>query len=121
LCELQPQKKNDPAVLFQPGRFCSALTASSGARPPVGHAYRHDTEADATRAYYPYHAAEFRSTLAEVVRDHPQATYFIAGDGGFAKAAATSLANAGVERNHRRRDTYYGYTPSASSVLGRQG
>jgi ferredoxin-NADP reductase len=87
----------------------------------AGHAYRHDTEADATRAYYPYHAAQFHSTLAEVVRDHPEATYFIAGDGGFVKATATSLARAGVERNHVRRDTYYGYTPAGSSVLGRQG
>jgi ferredoxin-NADP reductase len=87
----------------------------------AGHAYRNDTEADATRAYYPYHAADFRSTLAEVVRDHPEATYFIAGDGGFVKATATSLAKAGVDRNHVRRDTYYGYTPAGSSVLGGQG
>jgi ferredoxin-NADP reductase len=87
----------------------------------AGHAYRHDTQADATRAYYPHHADEFHSTLAEVVRDHPEATYFIAGDGGFVKATATSLAKAGVERNHVRRDTYYGYTPAPSSVVGRQG
>src|ERR1700736_5117825 len=29
------KRKNDPAVLFQPGRSCSALTASSGPRPPA--------------------------------------------------------------------------------------
>jgi ferredoxin-NADP reductase len=87
----------------------------------AGHAYRHDTEADATRAFYPDHAADFRSTLAEVVCDHPEATYFIAGDGGFVKATATSLTQAGVDRNHVRRDTYYGYTPAGSSVLGTQG
>jgi glycine betaine catabolism B len=77
----------------------------------TGHTYRCDTEADATRAYFPHHADEFTANLAEVIDSHPAATYFIAGHRGFVNATATTLKTAGIARQRIRRDTYYGYTP----------
>jgi glycine betaine catabolism B len=81
----------------------------------TGHAYRLDTEPDATRAYYPHHADEFTSTLTEVVGSHPEATYFIAGHRGFVNATAATLKTAGIARQRIRRDTYYGYTPRSDA------
>jgi ferredoxin-NADP reductase len=93
-------------------------TAVSATLIHVGaeHAYRCDTEADATRAYYPRHAHEFNAALTEVVGKHPDATYFIAGQRGYVKATAESLTAARVARGRIRRDTYYGYTPRGTSV-----
>jgi glycine betaine catabolism B len=81
----------------------------------AGHTYRRDTEADATRAYYPHHAHEFAANLAEVVDNHPEATYFIAGHRGFVNTTATTLKTAGIARQRIRRDTYYGYTPRSDA------
>jgi ferredoxin-NADP reductase len=81
----------------------------------TGHTYRRDTEADATRAYYPHHADEFNANLAEVIDNHPEATYFIAGHRGFVNATATTLKTAGIARQRIRRDAYYGYTPRSDA------
>jgi glycine betaine catabolism B len=81
----------------------------------AGHTYRRDTEADATRAYYPHHADEFTADLAEVIDNHPEATYFIAGHRAFVKSTAAALTTADIALQRIRRDTYYGYTPRSDA------
>lgn len=76
------------------------------------HAFRADTEADSDKAYYPSSSHAFRSTVADVVEEHRDATYLIAGAGTFVKDTRRSLVAAGVGQGRIRCDTYYGYNPT---------
>jgi glycine betaine catabolism B len=89
----------------------AATTSATLIHVAAGHTYRRDTEADATRAHYPHHADEFTANVAEVIANHPEATYFIAGHHAFVKSTAATLTTADIAPQRIRRDTYYGYTP----------
>ncbi|MCV7424504.1 FAD-dependent oxidoreductase [Mycobacterium yunnanensis] len=80
------------------------------------HAFRSDTEADATAGLYPHHAAEFAEIVEALARKRPNAAYLIAGQRRFVTSAASLLADAGVGRGQIRRDTYLGYTPRGDST-----
>lgn len=74
------------------------------------HPFRHDTEADATEAYYPTSREAFSQQLAAAAVRHPGATFMISGTPAFVRSTAARLKATSVGPSQIRRDAFYGWS-----------
>lgn len=78
------------------------------------HPFRADTEAAATAAHYPTSREEFAEHVTAVANQRPQAMFMVSGSRAFIASATTLLKAASVHPSQLMRDTFYGYSPTAS-------
>lgn len=78
------------------------------------HPFRADTETAATTALYPPSREEFARHARAVARQQPQAMFMVSGSRAFIASTTALLEAASIRPSQLRRDTFYGYSPTAA-------
>ena len=82
----------------------------------VVHPFRADTEAVASRAFYPTSRDSFTRQVTEVVANQPDATMMVSGSASFVSATVDLLRARGVAAAQIERDTFWGYRTRSRST-----